>query len=241
LLLMTEIASELDDRGYEIQLLRSDGTTQDPQKDKMTFIQRGGAPSGIRPASQGPHGPTSIVFRRAKGLRRWEIWNGVQFVGRSGGRHEFDIAVVPKRLGNALRNHPSGGRPFGHGWLSIECKDLATNGSVDEMRAFVARVYDTTFLTLHASHMGAAGSLRKVYARDVHGQGFGTAKSTYRLENQNSFHAIARRSGFTTGSAPMSAYYFVRRFDDLAVGSAELDTFTQEICDWIDINLPTTI
>jgi hypothetical protein len=169
------------------------------------------------------------------------MWNGVQFIGRSGGRHEFDIAIVPKKLGDALRGHRSGGRPFGHGWLSLECKDVASNGSLDEMRAFVARVYDTTFLTWHARYIGAPPPLRKVYPRSARRPGFGRASRSYRLENQNAFHGIARRGGFTTGTAQMSTYYFVRRFENLSVGSLDLDDFVTEICDWIDRNLPTSI
>src|SRR5712664_949602 len=77
LLLITQIASELRSRGYTVYLLRSDGTPQHPGSHGITFIQRGGAPAGIRAATAGPNGPTSIVFQRKAGLPEWEIWNGV--------------------------------------------------------------------------------------------------------------------------------------------------------------------
>jgi hypothetical protein len=218
-----------------------DGTFQNPLTGSMTFIQRGGAPGGIRPATRGPNGPTSIAFRRGEGLPSWEIWNGVQFMGRSGGRHELDIAIVPKDLGDALRGLPSGGWPFGNGWLSLECKDVKANGSPDEMRAFLARIYDTTLLQVHAGYIGLSTPVRKIYATSGLGAGFGTARQSYRVENRSSFHGIARRTGFSLGTAKMSTYYFVRRFENLYVGSSELDVFTSEICDWLDQNLPTTL
>jgi hypothetical protein len=95
LLLMTEIAAELKRRGYGIRLYRSDGTFQDPLIGPMNFIQRGGAPSGIRPASRGPNGPTSIAFRRAKRLPAWEIWNGVQFVGAAAAGMSLTLQLCP--------------------------------------------------------------------------------------------------------------------------------------------------
>lgn len=241
LLLMSGMASELKSRGYQVELLRSDGVTQSAASGTMTFIQRGGAPSGIQPAAGGPYGPTSILFRRSGELPTWEIWNGVQFVGRSGGRHEFDISIVPKRLGDALRNSPSGGRPFGHGWLSLECKDTETNGSLDEMRAFVARIYDTTLLHWHASHIGAAAPLCKVYSMNAANAGFGRANQSFRAANQHIFQGIARRTGFTKGTGLLSMYYFVRCFDNLSVGSANLADFLAESCDWIDSNLPDAV
>jgi len=241
LLLMTSIASELDDRGYTVQLLRSDGTVQTPTMGPVTFIQRGGAPSGIRSASQGPNGPSSIVFQRSSQEPEWEMWNGVQFLGRSGSRHEFDISVVPRRLGDRLRNHQRGGRPFGHGWLALECKDMAADGTPDEMRTLLARIYDTTLLNWHANYIGATAPLRKIYPRSPLRNGFGQASATYRMENQRVFHGIVRRTGFSSGTAQMSAYYYIRRFDNVSSYSPELDRFVAEVCDWLDQNLPATL
>jgi hypothetical protein len=241
LLLMTEIAAELYSRGYIVYLLRSDGHAQLPGAHPITFVQRGGAPGGVRPGSQGTDGPTSIVFQRRAGLPEWEIWNGVEFVGRSGGTHEFDLAIVPKQLGDLLRAEPNGGRPFGHGWVLVECKDVATNGDLDEMRAFLARIYDTTLLNWHAQYLGATPPLHRIYALDPSQTGFGEVSTTYRIENTAVYHAIARRTGFTSGTAGMSDYYFIRRFDKIDVASPELNTFKVDLCDWIDQQLPTQL
>src|ERR1041384_8106019 len=136
---MVEIAAELKVRNYTVELLRSDGAPQ-PFGSPQTFIQRAGKPGPVRSSLQGATGPTSIAFQRAVTSKKWEIWNGIEFVGRSDGTHEIDVAIVPRELGEFLRTQPSGGRPFGHGRVSIECKDKHTNGGPDEMREFVARI-----------------------------------------------------------------------------------------------------
>lgn len=235
LLLMTRIACELRARGYDVFLLRSDGARQTAATG-YTFIQRGGVPSGVRPASSGSDGPTSIVFQKESRLPQWEIWNGIQFVGRSGSTHEFDLAIVPKQLGDALR--VTGGRPFGHGWISVECKDVSKDGNPDEMRAFLARIYDTTLLNWHSKYFGGTGTLRRIHPLGPTEPGFGSVSSTYRIENKRAYHAIARRTGFTQGTRPMSDYYFVRRFEGIEVGSPGLNEFGREVCNWIDRSLP---
>jgi hypothetical protein len=207
----------------------------------MTFIQRGGAPDGVRPAIQGPNGPTSIVFQKGAGLPEWEIWNGVEFVGRSGGTHEFDLAVVPKQLGDLLRARPTGGRPFGHGWISIECKNVVAAGGLDEMRAFLARIYDTTLLNWYLQNLPVVVPFHRIYELDPTQTGFGDVSKSYRNENANAYHAIARTSGFSTGCRPMSSYYFIRRFENMTVGSTELAAFKTELCDWIDQELPVHV
>jgi hypothetical protein len=239
LLLMTGIAGELQKRGYSVYLLRSDGVKQVPGSTPITFIQRSGVPGGIRPLVNGANGPTSIVFQKSSSLIEWEIWNGIEFVGRSGGTHEFDLAIVPKQLGDDLRS--TGGRPFGHGWISIECKDVGANGSPDEMRAFLARIYDTTLLSLHAQYLGAGGALNRVHPLDPTQPGFGAVSATYRIENTETYNAIARRTGFTQGTVGMSNYYFIRRFDNIRSGSQNLTDLKNEICDWIDQNLPDNL
>jgi hypothetical protein len=240
LLLMTRIAVELKSRGYSIYLLRSDGSKQISGSANVTFFQRGGIPSGVQPAASGASGPTSIVFQRSTGWSEWEIWNGIEFVGRSGGTHEFDLAIVPKALGDRLR--ATGGRPFGHGWLSLECKDVSASGDPDEMRAFVARIYDTTLLKMHAPYLGGGvTNLRKIHPLDPVEPGFGVASNTFRTENQTAYHGIARRTGFTQGTASMSNYYFIRRFDNISVGGTNLQQFGQEIANWIDLNLPASV
>jgi hypothetical protein len=142
-------------------------------------------------------------------------------------------------LGDALRG--TGGRPFGHGWVSIECKDVQATGSLDEFRAFVTRACDTTLLNWHAQYLGAAGMLRRIHPNAPTQPGFGNAAGNFRQENQNVYFGFVRRTGFSSGTRSISNYYFVRRFDNVTVAAPELATFRTEVCDWIDANLPAAI
>ena len=109
LYVMTGIGAALAQHGWAVWLQRSDGTRIGPADADRRFIQRGGAPTGVAGAAQGSDHGSSIVFQRPGSPRAWEIWNGIQFTGRSGGDHELDIAIVPRSVGVALRARPTGG------------------------------------------------------------------------------------------------------------------------------------
>ena len=135
LYVMTGIGLALKARGYDVWIQRSDGSRIFPGDLDRRFIQRGGAPTGIAPEAQGPDNASSIVFRLGN-RPAWELLNGVQFAGRSTALHEIDLAIVQESVVRALRKSSTGGHPQGRPRVSIECKDVGTNGSVDEMRAF---------------------------------------------------------------------------------------------------------
>jgi hypothetical protein len=152
LFIMTGVAAELQNRGFEIWLQRSDGSRILPIEVDQTFIQRGGAPSGLPAASAGS-GNASVIGMRTPSGSEWELWNGIQFRGRSGAAHEIDIALVPAGVANQLRT--TGRMPFGRPRVSIECKDVGQPGSIDETHAFVARLYDLTVLQGHLTYIQA--------------------------------------------------------------------------------------
>jgi hypothetical protein len=105
LFVMTGIARELNARGFEVWLQRSDGSKIMPGDADRRFIQRGGAPTGVAGSAQGTNNASTIGFRwRRRPI--WEIWNGVQFAGRSNASHEIDLAIVSESVGRALRASP---------------------------------------------------------------------------------------------------------------------------------------
>src|SRR3569833_2860191 len=140
LFVMGGISRELQIRGYDVWLQRSDGSRILTGDSDRRFIQRGGAPTGIAGAMQGAGNASVVGIQRHPG-DAWEIWNGILFQGRSGASHEIEVAIVPASVGQHLRARPGGGIPLGRPRVSIECKDVGSSGSVDEMRAFVARLY----------------------------------------------------------------------------------------------------
>jgi hypothetical protein len=232
LLIMSNLTERLRRRGYTIWIRLSDGTDLFPGASAVRFFQRAGRPGPIPPASEGDEGPSAICFTGRKG-GNWEIWNGIQFRGRSGGLHEFDLAIVPAEIGDALRTSPTGGVPFGHGWLSIECKETTVRGSADEMRAFVARLYDTTLLVSHARHFGISRPGNRIHALSV---SRGEAQTYYYDENRKVFSAVARTSPFARGATAIAGYYNIYCYDDLA-DRGELKLFCRHMANWIDATL----
>jgi hypothetical protein len=92
---MTGIAERLLHLSWTVRLQRSDGALF---KVGDAYIQRGGKPTGVAPATHGPNGPSSILISNPRTRTEWEIWNGIQFRGRSQALHEFDVAIVPRGL-----------------------------------------------------------------------------------------------------------------------------------------------
>lgn len=236
LFVMTGIAEKLDGRGHDVWLQRSDGSRILPSDPALDFIQRGGGPAGIPPAASGANNASCIGFQKIGSPQVWEIWNGVQFEGRSGAAHEFDLAIVPQQVGHELRL--IGGQPFGRPRVAVECKDAAASGNIDEMRTLVARLYDVTILNGHRFHLHLGLSPQAIYPANFGGDPYHDSRDTYRQENLHSLNLFARRTGFAKGAAAMTGYHCIQPHGAIKAGSMEADTLFSDVVDWIDTNLP---
>jgi hypothetical protein len=236
LFVMTRVANELRIRGCEVWLQRSDGTRIRAGDSDRRFIQRGGSPKGVPAISKGPNNASTMVFRKGNRGSEWEFWNGIQFQGRSGASHEIDIAIVPRQVGQDLRS--TGGQPFGRPRVAIECKDVGTTGSIDETRAFVARLYDLTILQSHQPYIAHPPPAKGIYPGNFVGQPFYSARTSYWDENRHTFNAIARRTGFASGAAYMTSYYAVEPHASITAGSSEADQLVDAVSSWIMSRLP---
>lgn len=227
LFVMTSVARGLRDAGFRVWLQRSNGSVVLPSDADRRFIQRGGAPTGVPAASAGPDNASVIGFRWGR-RAHWEIWNGIQFAGRSTATHEIDISIVPGSVGTAMR--ASGGIPVGRPRVAIECKDVGTAGGLDEMRAFLARLYDMTLLHAHHRHMTFPD------ARALHPGSPNEPKHraivTYWQENRRTKNIIARRTGFTEGTAPLGDYHRIEPHHHIGVGSATVDEMVWSVVNW---------
>jgi len=230
LYVMTGIARALKARGYEVWIQRSDGSRVRPADRDRHFVQRGGAPTGIVPATKGPGNASTIVFRRDC-RPAWELLNGVLFKGRSSAFHEIDVALVPEAVASVLRNS-SGGSPLGRPRISIECKDVGTDGSVDEMRAFVARMYDLTILSAHHRYLAVACPPSAIHPGAPSGPTHRPAL-TYWQENRRTLNVLARRTGFVRGTAALSGYHAVAPYGSIKVRSASATQLMDDVADWI--------
>lgn len=240
LFIMTGVANGLQNRGFEVWLQRSDGSRINANDSDRRFIQRGGAPSGIPRAADGPDNPSTIAFRRMSSGSPSEIWNGVQFAGRSGALHEIDIAVVPQEVGIELRqggNWPTPW-PVGRPRVTVECKDVGSPGRPDEMRAFVARLYDLTILQVHQKYLNFPTSDQVIYPGDLAGKPFHRAQRIYWKENRRTFDAIARRTGFAIGAAAMTSYYNIEPHGYITATSTQATALIDAIAEWIDTRFP---
>ena len=231
LYVMTGIGLALRSRGYDVWIRRSDGSRIHPSDTDRCFVQRGGPPTGIAPRLQGRNNASSIAFCRGHG-QVWELLNGVQFQGRSGALHEIDLAIVPEAVAQMLRNLPSGGCPLGRPRVSIECKDVGTNGTADEMRAFVARLYDLTILNAHHRYLGVAGPPSAIHP-DAPFRPFQGAAITFWQENRRTLNVLARRTGFMSGAATLAGYYAVEPHEKIEVGKSPAVQLMNDIADWI--------
>ena len=236
LYIMTGTANRLRNRGFDVWLQRSDGSRIGPSDLDRRFIQRGGAPTGVLPAAIGSGNASVIGIRRPATGSEWEIWNGIQFEGRSGAIHEIDISVVPRYVGTQLRRY--GGFPFGRPRVAIECKDVGQPGSLDEMRAFVARLYDVTVLQGHQRYLNLPTPIQAINPGNSNGDPFFAARVTYWDENRHTFNVIARRTGFAVGAAVMTNYYAIEPHGFITAGSTQSSALMDAVAEWIDNEFP---
>lgn len=225
LYVMMRIALDLKGKGWLVTPLASDGSPISAS-GRMPFIQRGGAPSGISPAL-GANGPSSIQIQKNSTSASYEIWNGVQFQGRSGGLHELDLAVVPKQTASNLRHGGGTSYPFGRPPVAIECKDVGAPGSPDEMRTLIARMYDLTILEKTKTYFSAAAP--RTASREFH--------FSYRQTNQNKLCVLARRGGISSGAMSMVGYYQIVPHTKVLISNVDTNSLIKTIVDWIDLNL----
>ncbi len=250
LLILMEIASKLfRTRDFEVEIKLSDGKLTSQSGVPSKFVQRKGVvPVRLPGIAAGDSGPSCVRFRRAGSSNPgWEIWNGIEFLGRSGGRHEFDIAIVPEAAANQIRAYPNGGWPLGHSILIIECKNHTDPGVSDEMRTLIARLVDTTILHWHLPQMPKpryriypVESVDRTDPAKPHfqniGNGLGGVKGRYDWEYRSTYTALVRSSGFRKGAEELSAHYSIRRKENVTLGSNELRKLTSDVLKWIYLN-----
>lgn len=234
LFVMAGVARALQVRGYDVWLQRSDGTRILPGDTDRRFVQRGGAPTGMAGVAQGA-GNASVIGFQLPHQSAWELWNGIQFEGRSGAFHEIDLAIVSADVGIALRAMPTGGVPLGRPRVAIECKDVAASGSVDEMRAFIARLYDATLLKLHHRHLPVSGTPKAIHPGSPPGQVHESTTSYWR-ENRRTLNVIARKTGFVAGAAAMTGYHSVAPHGGIVPSAPASQALFDFVADWIVVN-----
>jgi len=115
------------------------------QPTPSPVVVRGGPGNILR--AGGPNGPNyasyvSFEVPQAGGaVNEYEMHLGVQFTGRSGAAHEFDISIIPRGVGQHFRTHGPG-RPTGHPRVGLELKKYGSNLDVSIPRGFIGALFD---------------------------------------------------------------------------------------------------
>lgn len=185
--------------GWLVSLHQSDGS---PLPPGSTFLFSGG-PSGI-PSVAGKS--CFVRLHRPTGVHRTlELHNGVQHLGRSDARHEWDVALLPHEVTQAIR---AGNQSYPRGLpiLGIECKDKSKSGNTDEMRQTLARMYDLAHVSQNRGLLTS-----RIMSQDFI-VGAGKRWPVYKKNYENGLFGILRAGGFQRGARDLSDYYHVERF-----------------------------
>lgn len=162
-----------------------------------------------RIANSNPQAP-GFVRLDGPGAKAFELHGSLQFVGRSHGRHEIDLSIIPAHIGAAIRAH-GGGRPVGLPVAGVECKHHVSDGTIGEMREKVARLFDLTFL----SQAYPANGVQLFWPRNAPLAVWGWRSNAYRTMFGRGLFGIARSSEFQSGAKALSDYFWVRRYPEI--------------------------
>lgn len=156
-------------------------------------------------ASSSPSAPSFVLLEhRRYNNRQLELHGGLQWMGRSGARHECDISVIPASIGTALRNSV-GGYPSGLPIAAIECKDKTSPGTPDEMRQTLARLFDLALVT-----QPDVGPCR-IYEANTR-KTWGHRSSKYVSHFASGAFGIARAGEFQLSARRPGDHYHIGRF-----------------------------
>lgn len=206
---------------WSVTLRRGDATPLPPGAPFLLPTYQ----DGIRRAS--PSAPCHVLFESAADpTRRYEMHNGIQWLGRSGATHECDVSVLPETVAGQLRS--PGGRPQGLPIAMFECKDKPKAANVDELRQTLARMFDLALVTLPAP-----GLRCRIYEA-VTPRGWGNHRKTYIDFFASGAFGQVRAGGFSTGSISLGVHYRIARMGDIYTNPGSLRLGTVRFVEALD-------
>lgn len=156
-----------------------------------------------------------LEHRQQPGLR-FELRCGLQWLGRSGAKHEIDVSVVPAEIGEAISRH-GGGYPHGLPIIAIECKDKGGIGPLDETRQKLARMYDLTLVTKPVPH----GPCRIFETKT--NRPWGMWSSRYVAFFAKGTFGIVRAGTFQSGARTLAAHYHIEHYASIYTSSGSIN------------------
>jgi hypothetical protein len=195
---LADAASQM--RYWRVTLRQGDGTSLPVGSSFKLPNQHSGIPASNVLAP----GYVRLEHRAYLNLR-FEIHGSLQWMGRSGARHECDISMLPVSIGNAIRNN-GGGYPHGLPITAIECKDKTSSGTLDETRQTLARLFDLALITRPPT-----GRSCRIFEANTNSD-WGRSSSTYVSLFARGTFGIARAGGFQGGTGSLSRHFHIARF-----------------------------
>ena len=226
LFVITSLARGLRNAGFSVWLQRSDGTTIQSGDADRRFIQRGGAPTGVPAASAGLDNASVIGFQKRR-RQRWE--SGMATSSR---------AAVRRRTKLTSRLFPAASRLRSERPAVFLSGDRASrlNVRMSALRAASTRCAPSS----PGSTIDPAPCASSPYAipaspRTASGQPqrSETPRDRDLLAGESApTNIIARRTGFTVGTAPLGDYYRIEPHRNISSGSSEIDELVRSVVKW---------
>jgi hypothetical protein len=185
---------------WNVMLCRGDGLPLPPGADFLTRSQ----PGAIAASAAGAPGFVRIAHKREPQLSV-ELHGGLQWLGRSQARHECDVSLLPRAIGDAIRGS-GGGYPLGLPIAALECKEKTSDGTADEMRQTLARLFDLAHIA-----QSAVGGSGRIFHPHSHAQ-WGRRSSRYRPFFESGAFGIVRVGKFQLGARQLGQHYHIGRY-----------------------------
>jgi hypothetical protein len=185
---------------WDVTLRQGDNTLLPPGASFQLASQH----TSIKPSSLSSPGFINLRHTKNPALE-FELHCSLQWVGRSGARHEVDISLVPATIAQALRLN-GGGYPHGLPVAALECKDKTTIGTLDETRQSIARMFDLAFVT-----RPAPGWSCRIYENRT-GVAWGSRSSQYVAFFAKGVFGIVREGAVQAGAQSLAKHYHVEQF-----------------------------
>jgi len=185
---------------WQVTLRRGDGSLLPVGSNFDLPSQR----SKIQPSSPTAPGYVLLEHRRHAD-RRLELRGSLQWMGRSGAKHEIDVSVLPAQIGEAIRNN-GGGYPHGLPIAAVECKDKGGFGPLDETRQTLARMYDLVLVTQPISSWSCRVFETATYTY------WGRKSSRYVSFFKKGTFGIVRAGQFQSGASTLASHYSIGHY-----------------------------
>lgn len=165
-----------------------------------------------QPTAVGPSHTTSACYvlfeHRHDSQYSLELHGSLQWRGRSGAVHEFDVSAIPSTIANRIRLN-GGGYPHGLPIAALECKDKTSDAKLDEAREKLARMFDVVLVTSPKWGMEC-----RIYEK-INMTHWGIRFDSYIKTFQNGLFGIVRAKGFQSGATTLCNHYNIKTYGNI--------------------------